>query len=290
MFNFDGQRLTATLLTQCEDRTGLVRELAHFIAAHGGNILHADHHVDFESRRFFSRVEWDLESFAIARDEIAGAFTPIAASFGMQWQLRFSDEQLTIVIFVSKLDHCLADLLHRWEIGELRGRVAAVISNHPDLQAAVERRGISYFHFPITPQNKRIQEEKQRELLASLHADLVILARYMQVLTDDFIAQYPNRIINIHHSFLPAFVGSSAYARAYERGVKLIGATSHYVTPVLDAGPIIEQDVARISHRDSLRDLIRKGRDLERVVLARGVRLHLERRVLSYANKTVVFD
>ncbi|MGH8014473.1 MAG: formyltetrahydrofolate deformylase [Candidatus Binataceae bacterium] len=288
--NVDHQSVTATLLTQCEDRIGLVREIAHFIAAHDGNILHADHHVDFESRRFFSRVEWDLESFTIARDDIAGAFTPIADNFGMQWQLRFSDEQPAVVIFVSKMDHCLADLLHRWEIGELRGRVTAVISNHPDLQAAVERRGIPYFHFSITPQNKRIQEERQRELLTSLHADLVILARYMQVLTDSFIAHYPNRIINIHHSFLPAFVGSSAYARAYERGVKLIGATSHYVTPLLDAGPIIEQDVVRISHRDTLGDLIRKGRDLERIVLARGVRLHLERRVLPYANKTVVFD
>jgi formyltetrahydrofolate deformylase len=286
----DEQGRTATLLTQCADRTGLVREIAQFVSDHGGNILHADHHVDFESRRFFSRVEWDLEEFTIPRERIAATFTPIAEGFGMEWQLRFSDERPAVAIFVSKMDHCLADLLHRWELGELRGQVVAVMSNHPDCQTAVERRGIPYFHFPITPQNKRAQEHKQRELLASMRVDLIILARYMQVLTDEFIAGYPNRIINIHHSFLPAFVGSSAYARAYERGVKLIGASSHYVTPVLDAGPIIEQDVVRISHRDTLQDLIRKGRDLERIVLARGVRLHLERRVLPYANKTVVFD
>jgi formyltetrahydrofolate deformylase len=281
---------TATLLMKCADRKGLVRNIADFISGHGGNILHADHHVDFEAHQFFSRVEWELDGFDLAAGEIGAAFKPIAEAFAMQWQLRFSDERPSVAIFVSKLDHCLVDLLHRWEIGEMRGSVVAVISNHPDLKTTVERHGIAYYHVPITPQNKRVQETKEIELLASLHVDLVILARYMQILTEDFIARYPNQIINIHHSFLPAFVGASPYARAYERGVKLIGATSHYVTPVLDAGPIIEQDVVRVTHRDTLADLIRKGRDLERVVLARGVRLHLERRVLSYANKTVVFD
>jgi formyltetrahydrofolate deformylase len=220
----------------------------------------------------------------------AAAFKPLAEACEMQWQLRFSDEHPAVAIFVSRLDHCLVDLLHRWAIGELRGGVVAVISNHAEHQATAVRYAIPFHHFPITPQNKRAQETRQLELLRSLGVDLVILARYMQVRSDEFIACYPNRIINIHHSFLPAFVGSSPYARAYERGVKLIGATSHYVTPILDAGPIIEQDVCRVSHRDTLADLIRKGRDLERIVLARAVRLDLERRVLAYANKTVVCD
>jgi formyltetrahydrofolate deformylase len=281
---------SATLLMKCADRVGLVREIADFISRNGGNILHADHHVDFESRQFFSRVEWDLDGFGIAREEIGAAFKPIAEANGMEWQLRFSDERPAVAIFASKLDHCLIDLLHRWEIGEMRGRVVAVVSNHPDLRAAVERQGVPYHEFPITLQNKRIQESKELALLDSLRVDLIILARYLQVLTENFIARFPNRIINIHHSFLPAFMGASPYARALERGVKLIGATAHYVTPIIDAGPIIEQDVVRVTHRDTLADLIRKGRDLERLVLARAVRLHLEARVLSYANKTVVFD
>jgi formyltetrahydrofolate deformylase len=281
---------TATLLIKCPDRKGLVSAIADFVSGHGGNILHADHNVDFESRQFFSRVEWDLDGFAIPVEQIAAAFEPLAGSCAMQWQLRFSDEQPVVAIFVSKLDHCLVDLLHRWTLGELPGRVGAIISNHPDLEAAGNQRGIAYFCFPITPQNKRIQEAKELDLLRSLSVDLVVLARYMQVVSEDFITGCPARIINIHHSFLPAFVGASPYTRAYERGVKLIGATSHYVTPELDAGPIIEQDVARVTHRDALKDLIRKGRDLERVVLARAVRLDLERRVLAYANKTVVFD
>jgi formyltetrahydrofolate deformylase len=281
---------TATLLMKCPDRIGLVREIADFISRHRGNILHADHHVDFESHQFFSRVEWDLDGFTIAPAEIGAAFKPIAEAAGMEWELRFSVERPAVAIFVSRLDHCLIDLLHRWEIGEMRGRVVAVISNHPDLRSAVERLGFSYHEFSITPQNKRAQEARELGLLDSLGADLIILARYLQVLTENFIARFPNRIINIHHSFLPAFVGASPYARALERGVKLIGATAHYVTPVIDAGPIIEQDVVRVTHRDALADLIRKGRDLERLVLARAVRLHLERRVLSYANKTIVFD
>jgi formyltetrahydrofolate deformylase len=283
------QRRTATLLIRCPDRKGLVRDIADFIWRHRGNILHADHHIDFESQQFFSRVEWDLEDFALAGADIRNSFQAIAEEYRMEWDLGFSDEQPPVAIFVSTLDHCLLDLLHRWELGELRGRVAAIISNH-DLHAVAHRHGIAYHHFPITPQNKRMQEAEELKLLHSLQVELVILARYMQILTDDFIARYPNRIINIHHSFLPAFVGRSPYARAYERGVKLIGATSHYVTTIPDAGPIIAQDVVHITHRDTLPDLIRKGRDLERLVLARGVRLHLERRVLSYANKTVVFD
>jgi formyltetrahydrofolate deformylase len=281
---------SATLLMKCLDQKGLVREIASFISSQGGNILHADHHVDFESRQFFSRVEWDLEDFALAPGEIGAGFAPLADKLRMEWELRFSDEEPAVVIFASTLDHCLLDLLHRWELGELRGRVVGIISNHPDLKKVADRHGIAFHCFPIITQNKRMQEARELALLESLQVDLIILARYMQILTDDFIVRYPNRIINIHHSFLPAFVGRSPYARAYERGVKLIGATSHYVTKIPDAGPIIDQDVVRVSHRDSLVDLIRKGRDLERVVLARGVRLHLERRILCYANKTVVFD
>jgi len=283
-------RYTATLLMKCPDRKGLVREVADFVARHNGNVLHADHHVDFESHQFFSRVEWDLDGFTIAWDEIGNTFGSVAKHMGMEWELRFSDERPAVAIFVSKLDHCLIDLLHRWDIGEMRGKVVAVISNHPDLKVAVEGHGIAYHVFPVTPQNKRVQELEELRLLDSLNVDLIILARYLQVLTEDFIARFPNRIVNIHHSFLPAFVGASPYARAFERGVKLIGATAHYVSPVIDAGPIIEQDVVRVTHRDTLADLIRKGRDLERIVLARAVRLHLERRILSYANKTVVFD
>jgi len=281
---------TAILLMKCPDRKGLVREIADFMSTHGGNILHADNHLDYETREFFGRFEWELEGFTIPAEQIGDAFRPIAEKYAMEWQLHFSNEKPAVAIYVSKLAHCLLDLLHRWEIGEMPGRVAAVISNHDDLRGAVERRGVPYHHFPVTPQNKRMQEARQLELLKSLNVELLILARYMQVFTDEFIAQFQNRAINIHHSFLPAFVGTSPYARAYERGVKLIGATSHYVTPHLDAGPIIEQDVVRVTHRDTLADFIRKGRDLERVVLARGVRLHLEGRVLAYANKTVVFD
>jgi formyltetrahydrofolate deformylase len=283
-------RRTATLLIRCPDRKGLVRDIADFISRNGGNILHADHHIDFESQQFFSRVEWDLYDFAIPVTEITKSFQLVAEHYRMQWELRFSDEEPAVAIFVSRLDHCLVDLLHRWELGEVRGKVAAVISNHPDLRGLVERHAIPYHHFPITPQNKRRQEAEELKLLSFLQVDLVILARYMQILSDEFVSYYPSRIINIHHSFLPAFVGSSPYARAYERGVKLIGATSHYVTTIPGAGPIIDQDVARVTHRDTLTDLIRKGRDLERLVLARGVRLHLERRVLLHANKTVVFD
>jgi formyltetrahydrofolate deformylase len=283
-------RRAATLLIKCPDRKGLVRDIADFIWHYGGNILHADHHIDFESQQFFSRVEWDLRDFTLPAAEIGSSFQRIAERCAMEWELRFSDEEPAVAIFVSRLEHCLIDLLHRWELGELRGKVAAVVSNHMDLRGTVERHGIPYHHFPITPQNKRLQEAEELKLLRSLQVDLVILARYMQILSDEFVARYPNRIINIHHSFLPAFVGSSPYARAYERGVKLIGATSHYVTTIPDAGPIIDQDVVRVTHRDTLKDLIRKGRDLERLVLARGVRLHLERRVLLYANKTVVFD
>jgi len=283
-------RRTATLLMTCRDQKGLVHRISDFIFRRGGNILHADQHIDFETGLFLSRVEWDLAGFALPRAEIARAFKPLADSFEMDWQLRFSDEPLRTAIFVSKLPHCLNDLLFRRSIGELPGEFVVIISNHPDLKAEADRFEIPYRVFPISPANKREQEKRELELLADLRVDLIILARYMQILSPEFVAAYKNRIINIHHSFLPAFSGARPYAQALARGVKLIGATSHYVTPVVDDGPIIEQDVVRVSHRDTVEDLIRKGRDLERVVLARAVRLHLERRVLPYGNKTVVFD
>jgi formyltetrahydrofolate deformylase len=283
-------RTTATLLMRCPDQKGLVYRIAEFLYRAGGSILHDDQHNDFQAGLFFSRVEWDLEGFTIPRNRIGDEFGRLASTLGMEWELRFSDERPRIALFVSKLEHCLVDLVHRWSIGELHGEIVAVVSNHPDLRPVVEQRGLPFHVFPITPETKRAQEDDELRLLDGLGVDLVVLARYMQVVTGDFIARYPNRMINIHHSFLPAFVGANPYARAHERGVKLIGATSHYVTPELDQGPIIEQDVVRISHRDSVADLVRKGRDLERVVLARGVRLHLERRVLAYGNKTVVFD
>lgn len=283
-------RKTATLLMTCQDQKGLVYRISDFVYSRNGNILHADQHIDFETGQFFSRVEWDLEGFRLARAGIGQEFKPLADSLGMEWELRFSDERTRIVIFVSRLDHCLVDLLHRHAIGELQADIVAIVSNHEALRLFAEQHGIPYYVFPITAENKRAQEEGELRLLDSLKVDLVILARYMQILTKAFVSRYPNRIINIHHSFLPAFAGARPYAQAHWRGVKLIGATSHYVTPVVDEGPIIEQDVVRISHRDTVEDLVRKGRDLERVVLARAVRLHLERRVLPYGNKTVVFD
>ena len=283
-------RPTATLLIMAKDQKGLVYRIAEFVFRHQGNILHADHHIDFETGQFLSRVEWDLDGFRLPPDEIAPAFAALAGELAMRGELRFSDRPHRTAIFVSRLDHCLVDLLHRHSIGELRADVVAVVSNHPDLQPVADRYGIPFHVFPITPGNKRAQEEQELALLAALNVDLVVLARYMQILTPDFVARHPNRIINIHHSFLPAFSGARPYAQAHTRGVKVIGATSHYVTPIIDDGPIIEQDTIRVSHRDTLEDLVRKGRDLERIVLARAVRLHLEGRILSCGNRTVVFD
>ena len=283
-------KATAILLVSCPDRRGLVARISDFVFQHNGNILHADHHIDDEFGLFLMRVEWDTEGFGLPRHEIAQQFAPIAAEAEMKWELRFSDLRPRIALMVSKYDHCLFDLILRAGSGELRGEIALVLSNHPDLGTAVAPFKIPFHVFPITPATKAGQERKELELLDRNRIDLVVLARYMQVLSPEFLAQYPNRIINIHHSFLPAFVGSRPYHQAYERGVKLIGATSHYVTEQLDDGPIIEQDTARISHRDTVEDLIRKGRDLEKVVLARAVRLHLESRVLPYGRKTAVFD
>jgi len=281
---------TAVLLISCPDQKGLVAAVSNFVYRHGGNIVHADQHIDQPQSIFFQRVEWEVGGFALAREEIGDAFKEIAERFQMRWQLRFSSERARMAVFVSKHEHCLLEVLNRHRAGETPAEIAAVVSNHPDLEPLVTPFGIPFHVFPITPENKSAQEELELRLLTDLHVDLVILARYMQILTPHFVQRYPNRIINIHHSFLPAFIGKQPYHQAYERGVKLIGATSHYVTEELDQGPIIEQDVCRVTHRESLEELMRKGRELERQVLARSVRWHLLHRVLPYGRKTVVFD
>jgi formyltetrahydrofolate deformylase len=281
------ENITVTLLISCRDQKGLVATVSDFLYRHDGNILHADQHTDLEQGVFLQRVEFELEGFAMGRAEIEPAFRPIAERFDMTWSLRFSDYVPRVAVLVSKAHHCMYDILARWRMGELRAEIPIVISNHPDGREIVEEFGVAYEQLPVA---KEAQESRIVAQLDAHRIDLVILARYMQVLSDDFVSRCPNRIINIHHSFLPAFAGARPYHQAYERGVKIIGATAHYATPELDQGPIIDQDVAPVSHRDSVSDLVRKGRDLERVVLARAVDLHLRNRVLVYGNKTVVFD
>jgi formyltetrahydrofolate deformylase len=279
---------TATLLISCPDQKGLVAKIANFIYSNGGNIIHADQHTDFAAGLFLTRLEWQLDGFNLPRELIGPAFNAIAQPLQAEWQLHFSDTIPRIAIWVSQQDHCLLDLLWRQRAKEFLAEIPLIISNHPNLQLISEQFGADFKHIPITKETKLEQEAKQLEILRQYKIDLVILAKYMQVISPEFITQFP-KIINIHHSFLPAFVGAKPYHKAHERGVKIIGATAHYVTPELDAGPIIEQDVARVSHRDSVADLIRKGKDLERVVLARAVRLHLRHQVLIYSNRTVVF-
>jgi formyltetrahydrofolate deformylase len=281
---------TATLLVSCPDQRGLVAAVSNFIFELDGNIIHADQHTDLEEGTFLQRVEWELEGFGLARPAIADAFAPVAATYGMDWSLRFSDDRSKVAVFVSQQAHCLYDLLARWRMGELRADIPLIVSNHADLEPVASEFGIEFHHIPLTPDTKVAQEAATRRLLIERDIDTVVLARYMQILTPDFVAAYPNNIINIHHSFLPAFAGARPYHQAHERGVKVIGATAHYVTADLDAGPIIAQDVAGVSHRDSVRDLVRTGRDLEKVVLAKAVRLHLDNRVLVYGNRTVIFD
>lgn len=280
---------TATLLISCPDQRGLVAKIANFIYANGGNIIHADQHTDFAAGLFLTRIEWQLDGFNLPKEFIAPAFNAIAQPLNAKWELHFSDSLPRIAIWVSKQDHCLFDLIWRQRAKEFASEIPLIISNHPDLKVVAEQFNIDYHYIPITLDSKAEQEKKQLEILHQYKIDLVVLAKYMQVVSADFIAQFP-QIINIHHSFLPAFVGANPYHRAFERGVKIIGATAHYATPDLDAGPIIEQDVVRVSHRDEVEDLIRKGKDLERVVLARAVRLHLQNRVLVYGNRTVVFE
>jgi formyltetrahydrofolate deformylase len=281
---------TAILLISCPDRKGLVAAISDFVYRHNGNILHADEHADEDSSLFLMRVEFDPAEFDVPLAEIGKHFAPIAERFQMQWRIAFSSYRPRMAIMVSKYDHCLVDLLYRHRSGELACEIPLIISNHPDTGPLAEFYGIPYAVVPVSKDNKREAEQKQLALLREHNPDFIVLARYMQVLSNEFVNTYPHRIINIHHSFLPAFIGAKPYHQAYQRGVKLIGATSHYVTEVLDDGPIIEQDVVRISHRDSLEDLLQKGRDLEKVVLSRAVRWHIENRVLLYGNKTVVFD
>jgi formyltetrahydrofolate deformylase len=279
---------TATILLSCPDTPGLVAKLANFIYSNGGNIIHADHHTDLSAGLFLSRIEWQLDGFNLPREIVGPAFAAIADPLGAYWELHFSDQIPRISLWVTKQDHCLLDLLWRSRSGELKAEIPLIISNHTDLKPIADQYGIDFHHVPISADTKHEQEAHELELLATYNIDLVVLAKYMQVLSNQFIAQFP-KTLNIHHSFLPAFAGAKPYHRAYARGVKIIGATSHYVTADLDEGPIVEQDVVRVSHRDEVADLIRKGKDLERVVLARAVRSHLEHRVLAYGNRTVVF-
>ncbi|MDZ8089596.1 MAG: formyltetrahydrofolate deformylase [Nostoc sp. DedQUE12b] len=280
---------TATLLISCPDQRGLVAKFANFIYSNGGNIIHADQHTDFAAGLFLTRIEWQLDGFNLPREFIAPAFNAIAQPLGAKWELRFSNTVPRIAIWVSRQDHCLFDLIWRQRAKEFIAEVPLIISNHSNLKVVAEQFNIDFQHIPINKDNKAEQETQQLELLRQYNIDLVVLAKYMQIVSADFISQFP-QIINIHHSFLPAFIGANPYHRAFERGVKIIGATAHYATADLDAGPIIEQDVVRVSHRDEVDDLVRKGKDLERVVLARAVRSHLQNRVLVYGNRTVVFE
>ena len=282
---------TAKLLLHCPDQPGILAEVTDFITVNKGNIIYLDQYVDHVENIFFMRIEWELESFLVPQEKIEDYFeTLYAQKYGMRFRLYFSDVKPRMAIFVSKMPHCLFDLLARYTAGEWNVEIPLIISNHPDLQHVAERFGIPFHLFPITKETKEEQEKKEMELLAKHKVNFIVLARYMQVISEKMIDAYPNRIINIHHSFLPAFVGAKPYHAAFERGVKIIGATSHYVTTELDAGPIIEQDVVRITHKDTVQDLVNKGKDLEKIVLSRAVQKHIERKVLAYKNKTVIFN
>jgi formyltetrahydrofolate deformylase len=283
-------KTSAVLLLSCPDRKGVVASVAGFIYQHGGNILHADEHGDHDSNTFLMRVEFDPAELDIPLSEFVWHFSRISKDFQLDWRLAVSDRPLRMAILVSKFDHCLVDLLYRHQSGELRCEIPCIVSNHPDSQPIADFYRIPFYLVPVEKENKAAAERQILALLERQAVDFVVLARYMQILSSDFVKAYPQRIINIHHSFLPAFIGAKPYHQAFNRGVKLIGATSHYVTEVLDDGPIIEQDVVRISHRDSVQELIQKGRDLEKVVLSRAVRWHIEHRILLYGNKTVVFQ
>ncbi|MBN1870589.1 MAG: formyltetrahydrofolate deformylase [Candidatus Omnitrophica bacterium] len=280
----------AILLVSCPDQKGITAAVTNFIYEHNGNIVHADQHIDEQSNTFFMRIEWSLEGFKIKKKDIGGQFQAIAGQFQMTWELSFSDQCTRVAIFVSRHLHCLLDLIYRQRAGQLVCEIPLIISNHPDAKTVADDFGIRFLEMPITKTNKREQEEKEIKALNEENVGLIVLARYHQIFTEDFVSKFRNRIINIHHSFLPAFAGTNPYLQAYEKGVKIIGATSHYVTEKLDEGPIIGQDTVRISHRDALEDLVRKGEDLEKVVLSRAVRLALQKKILSYSNKTVIFD
>ena len=281
----------AILLMHCPDQPGILAVVTDFINVNGGNILYLDQYVDRENHAFFMRVEWDLTNFIIPQNKIEDYFNTLyGQKYDMSFNLYFSDRKPRMAIFVSKMSHCLYDILARYTAGEWNVEIPVIISNHPDLESVAKRFDIDYHVFPINKDNKAEQEAKELELLEKYDIDFIVLARYMQVVSSDFIMHYPDKIINIHHSFLPAFMGAKPYHAAFERGVKLIGATSHYVTTDLDAGPIIEQDIVRISHKDSIADLVYKGQDLEKIVLSRAVEKHIDRKILTYRNKTVVFN
>jgi formyltetrahydrofolate deformylase len=281
--------VTATLLVSCRDRTGLVAALSDFVFRNYGNILDADQHADAETGLFFMRLCWDLRGFRLERSEISGAVAELAGRFDLGWEITYSDQRARVAILASRTPHCLYDLLLTHQLGELGGDLGLVISNHADVAPVAGHFGVRFVHVPVDSTDKGAAEAAQQRLLEEEKIDLVVLARYMQILSPAFVARWPGRIINIHHSFLPAFVGSKPYHQAKERGVKIIGATAHYVTSELDQGPIIDQDVCRVSHRDDVEDLVRKGRELERQVLTRAVRSHLARRVLVSGNRTIVF-
>jgi formyltetrahydrofolate deformylase len=279
---------SAVLLIDCPDRKGLVARVSGLLYERGANILHADQHIDHDMGLFFMRVEWELDGFDL--EAFKAAFAPIAAELGMTWKLTSSARRPRMALFCSQYLHCMADLLHRWRTGEVACEIRVIVSNHREVEKLAAFYGVPFEHVPLSAETRAEAEARQLDLLARNEIELIVLARYMQILSPAFVARYPATIINVHHSFLPAFTGARPYHAAHARGVKLIGATSHYVTEVLDDGPIIEQDVARISHRDQVEDLVARGRDLERMVLSRAVRWHLDRRILCYGNKTVVFD
>ena len=282
---------TAKLLLHCPDKPGILAEVTDFITVNKGNIIYLDQYVDHVENIFFMRIEWELKDFLVPQEKIEDYFrTLYGQKYEMDFRLYFSDVKPRMAIFVSKLSHCLFDMLARYTAGEWNVEIPLIISNHPDLQHVAERFGFPFYLFPITKETKEEQERKEMELLAKHKITFIVLARYMQVISEQMINAYPNKIINIHHSFLPAFVGAKPYHAAFQRGVKIIGATSHYVTTELDAGPIIEQDVVRITHKDAIEDLVNKGKDLEKIVLSRAVQKHIERKVLAYKNKTVIFS
>lgn len=282
---------TAKLLLHCPDKPGILAEVTDFITVNKGNIIYLDQYVDHVENIFFMRIEWELKDFLVPQEKIEDYFrTLYGQKYEMDFRLYFSDVKPRMAIFVSKMSHCLFDMLARYTAGEWNVEIPLIISNHPDMQHVAERFGIPFYLFPITKETKEEQERKEMELLAKHKITFIVLARYMQVISEQMINAYPNKIINIHHSFLPAFVGAKPYHAAFQRGVKIIGATSHYVTTELDAGPIIEQDVVRITHKDSIEDLVNKGKDLEKIVLSRAVQKHIERKILAYKNKTVIFS
>ncbi|MGH1437778.1 MAG: formyltetrahydrofolate deformylase [Lewinella sp.] len=281
---------TAVLLIHCPDQKGIVAAITDFLHNNDGNVISLEQHVDPNLGHFFMRVEWELTGFGISADKIEDYFaTLVGNKFGMSWQLHFTDRKPRMAIFVSKASHCFYDILQRYSSGEWDVEIPVVISNHEALGPIAERFGIDFKVFPINKANKAEQEALEKELIKELNVDFIVLARYMQILSDDFCGSFPNRIINIHHSFLPAFKGARPYHSAYERGVKIIGATSHYVTPDLDEGPIIAQDVTHVSHRDDPRELVRKGKDIEKRVLSQAIRAQLEHKILPFGNKTIVF-